>query len=104
MRMSMKKIREVLCLMHELGLWVRQVREARGVGKTAVFRLREPRQGKPLDEPLSTNRRYRETANCATIVIDRDTKKLWSSAQKPPPKSGFVRFADFSSACTALWW
>src|SRR5260370_3246678 len=36
MRMSMKKIREVLRLTHELGLSVRQVREATGVGKTAV--------------------------------------------------------------------
>ena len=34
--MSMKKIREVLRLTHELGLSVRQVREATGVGKTAV--------------------------------------------------------------------
>jgi hypothetical protein len=39
MRMSMKKIREVLRLTHELGLSVRQVREATGVG------VREPRQG-----------------------------------------------------------
>jgi transposase len=36
MRMSMRKIREVLRLTHELGLSVRQVREATGVGKTAV--------------------------------------------------------------------
>src|SRR6202162_3861024 len=36
MRMSMRKIREVLRLTHELGLSVRQVREAKGVGKTAV--------------------------------------------------------------------
>ena len=36
MRMSMRKIREVLRLTHELGLTVRQVREATGVGKTAV--------------------------------------------------------------------
>jgi transposase len=35
-RMSMRKIREVLRLTHELGLSVRQVREATGVGKTAV--------------------------------------------------------------------
>ena len=35
-RMSMRKIREVLRLTHELGLTVRQVREATGVGKTAV--------------------------------------------------------------------
>jgi transposase len=34
--MSMKKIREVLRLTHELGLSVRQVCEATGVGKTAV--------------------------------------------------------------------
>jgi len=34
--MSMRKIREVLRLTHELGLTVRQVREATGVGKTAV--------------------------------------------------------------------
>src|ERR1700693_1547595 len=36
MRMSMRKMREVLRLTHELGLTVRQVREATGVGKTAV--------------------------------------------------------------------
>src|ERR1700687_6322436 len=36
MRMSMRKIREVLRLTHELGLSVHQVREATGVGKTAV--------------------------------------------------------------------
>ena len=36
MRMSMRKIREVLRLTHELGLSVREVREATGVGKTAV--------------------------------------------------------------------
>src|SRR5438876_11290841 len=36
MRMSMRKIREVLRLTHELGLRVRQVHEATGVGKTAV--------------------------------------------------------------------
>jgi transposase len=36
MRMSMRKIREVLRLTHELGLSVRQVRKATGVGKTAV--------------------------------------------------------------------
>jgi hypothetical protein len=36
MRMSMRKIREVLRLTHELGLSVRLVREATGVGKTAV--------------------------------------------------------------------
>ena len=36
MRMSMRKIREVLRLTHKLGLSVRQVREATGVGKTAV--------------------------------------------------------------------
>jgi len=36
MRMSMRKIREVLRLTHELGLSVRQVCEATGVGKTAV--------------------------------------------------------------------
>jgi transposase len=36
MRMSMRKIREVLRMTHELGLSVRQVREATGVGKTAV--------------------------------------------------------------------
>jgi hypothetical protein len=36
MRMSMRKIREVLRLTHELGLSVRQVPEATGVGKTAV--------------------------------------------------------------------
>jgi len=36
MRMSMRKIREVLRLTHELGLTVRQVRAATGVGKTAV--------------------------------------------------------------------
>ena len=35
-RMSMRKIREVLRLTHELRLTVRQVREATGVGKTAV--------------------------------------------------------------------
>src|ERR1700693_4112573 len=35
-RMSRRKIREVLRLTHELGLTVRQVREATGVGKTAV--------------------------------------------------------------------
>jgi transposase len=34
--MSMRKIREVLRLTHELGLSVRRVREATGVGKTAV--------------------------------------------------------------------
>jgi hypothetical protein len=34
--MSMRKIREVLRLTHELGLSVREVREATGVGKTAV--------------------------------------------------------------------
>jgi hypothetical protein len=38
-RMSMRKIREVLRLTHELGLTVRQVREATGVGKTAVSAL-----------------------------------------------------------------
>ena len=32
----MRKIREVLRLTHELGLSVREVREATGVGKTAV--------------------------------------------------------------------
>jgi hypothetical protein len=37
MRMSMRKIREVLRLTHELGLSVRQVREATGVGKTGPF-------------------------------------------------------------------
>jgi len=36
MRVSMRKIREVLRLTHELGLSVRQVKEATGVGKTAV--------------------------------------------------------------------
>lgn len=36
MRVSMRKIREVLRLTHELRLSVRQVREATGVGKTAV--------------------------------------------------------------------
>ena len=36
MRMSMRKIREVLRLTHELGLSVREVCEATGVGKTAV--------------------------------------------------------------------
>jgi len=36
MRVSMRKIREVLRLTHELGLSVRQVRAATGVGKTAV--------------------------------------------------------------------
>ena len=36
MRVSMRKIREVLRLTHELKLSVRQVREATGVGKTAV--------------------------------------------------------------------
>jgi hypothetical protein len=36
MRMSMRKVREVLRLTHELGLSVRQVCEATGVGKTAV--------------------------------------------------------------------
>src|SRR5215470_12449120 len=36
MRMSMRKIREVLRLTHELGLSVREVGEATGVGKTAV--------------------------------------------------------------------
>ena len=36
MRVSMRKIREVLRLTRELGLSVRQVREATGVGKTAV--------------------------------------------------------------------
>ena len=36
MRMSTRKIREVLRLTHELGLSVREVREATGVGKTAV--------------------------------------------------------------------
>src|ERR1700733_8411108 len=36
MRMSMRKIRELLRLTHELGLSVREVREATGVGKTAV--------------------------------------------------------------------
>src|SRR5258707_6752630 len=35
-RMSMRKIREVLRLTHELGLTVSQVREATVVGKTAV--------------------------------------------------------------------
>ena len=35
-RVSMRKIREVLRLTHELRLSVRQVREATGVGKTAV--------------------------------------------------------------------
>ena len=34
--MSMRKIRDVLRLTHELRLTVRQVREATGVGKTAV--------------------------------------------------------------------
>jgi hypothetical protein len=34
--MSMRKIREVLRLTHELRLSVREVREATGVGKTAV--------------------------------------------------------------------
>ena len=36
MRVSMRKIREVLRLTHELGLSVRQVSMATGVGKTAV--------------------------------------------------------------------
>ena len=36
MRMSMRKIREVLRLTYELGLSVREVCEATGVGKTAV--------------------------------------------------------------------
>ena len=36
MRVSMRKIREVLRLTHELGLSVRQVKAATGVGKTAV--------------------------------------------------------------------
>jgi hypothetical protein len=36
MRVSMRKIREVLRFTHELGLSVRQVSEATGVGKTAV--------------------------------------------------------------------
>ena len=36
MRVSMRKIREVLRLTHELGLSVRQVKDATGVGKTAV--------------------------------------------------------------------
>jgi hypothetical protein len=36
MRVSMRKIREVLRLTHELKLSVRQVSEATGVGKTAV--------------------------------------------------------------------
>ena len=36
MRMSMRKIREVLRLTHELGFSVRAVCEATGVGKTAV--------------------------------------------------------------------
>ena len=36
MRLSMRKIREVLRLTHELGLSVREVRGATGVGKTAV--------------------------------------------------------------------
>src|SRR5258707_15804639 len=36
MRMSMRKIREVLRLTHQLGLSVRDVREETGVGKTAV--------------------------------------------------------------------
>ena len=36
MRMSIRRIREVLRLTHELGLSVREVREATGVGKTAV--------------------------------------------------------------------
>ena len=36
MRMSMRKIREVLRLTYELGFSVRQVREATGGGKTAV--------------------------------------------------------------------
>jgi len=40
--MSMKKIREVLWLTHELGLSVRQVREATGVGKTAVSEYVSP--------------------------------------------------------------
>ena len=35
-RVSMRKIREVLWLTHELKLSVRQVSEATGVGKTAV--------------------------------------------------------------------
>ena len=35
-RVSMRKIREVLRLTHELKLSVRQVSEATGVGKTAV--------------------------------------------------------------------
>jgi hypothetical protein len=36
MRMSMRKIREVLRLTYEVGLSVRDVRKATGVGKTAV--------------------------------------------------------------------
>src|SRR5215510_8628620 len=36
MRVSMRKIREVLRLTHELGLSVRQVSTATGVGKTSV--------------------------------------------------------------------
>ena len=36
MRVSMRKVREVLRLTHELGLSVRQVRTATGVGKTSV--------------------------------------------------------------------
>src|ERR1700758_3854127 len=36
MRVSMRKIREVLRLTHELGLSVRQVSKATGVSKTAV--------------------------------------------------------------------
>ena len=36
MRVSMRKVREVLRLTHELGLSDRQVSKATGVGKTAV--------------------------------------------------------------------
>ena len=41
-RVSMRKIREVLRLTHELGLSVREVRGATGVGKTAVSEYVRP--------------------------------------------------------------
>jgi hypothetical protein len=45
MRMSMRKIREVLRLTHELGLSVRQVPRGKRGRQDGGFRVREPGQG-----------------------------------------------------------
>src|SRR5258705_9775507 len=51
-RMSMRKIREVLRLTHELRLTVRQVREATGVGKTAVSEYVSRAKGVGITWPI----------------------------------------------------